>query len=48
MDGKAVIEGLLSTLSFLLILDFLEDYEVELGTLNDGKVGRLFKLIDGA
>jgi hypothetical protein len=44
MDWNAVDERLIRRGELLLSLDFLEGYELELGLLNDCKVGRPFKL----
>ena len=40
-----MIRGLLGVVNSLLSLDFLDDYELSL--LNDGKVGRPFKITHG-
>jgi len=40
VDGRLIRRG-----ELLLILDFVEDYELSL--LNGGKVGRPFKIADG-
>jgi hypothetical protein len=45
MDWCAVDERLIRRGELLLSLDFLEDYELSL--LNDGKVGRPFKITYG-
>ena len=46
MDWKHVDERLIKRGELLLSLDFLDDYEFELSVMNDGKVGRPFKLTD--
>jgi hypothetical protein len=46
MDWSAVDERLIRRGELLLSLDFLEDYDFELSLLNDGKVGRPFKLTE--
>jgi len=45
MGWRRVDERLIRRGELLLILDFVEDYELSL--LNDGKVGRPFKITDG-
>jgi len=45
MDWRLIDERLIRLGELLLSLDFLEDYELSL--LNDGKVGRPFKITDG-
>jgi len=47
MDWNAVDERLIGRGELLLSLDFLEGYDYELSVMNDGKVGRPFKLADG-
>jgi hypothetical protein len=47
MDWNAVDEGLIGRGELLLSLDFLEGYDFEFSVMNDGKVGRPFKLTDG-
>jgi hypothetical protein len=47
MDWCAVDEGLIRRGELLLSLDFLEYYDFELSLLNDGKVGRPFKITNG-
>jgi hypothetical protein len=47
MDWCAVDERLIRRGELLLSLDFLEDYDYELSFLNDGKVGRPFKITYG-
>jgi len=47
MDWRLVDKGLIGRGELLLSLDFLEDYDFELSLLNDGKVGRPFKITDG-
>jgi hypothetical protein len=47
MDWSAVDEGLIRRGELLLSLDFLDDYDYELSLLNDGKVGRPFKITYG-
>jgi len=47
MDWSAVDEGLIRRGELLLSLDFLEGYDFELSVMNDGKVGRPFKITDG-
>jgi hypothetical protein len=47
MDWSAVDEGLIRRGELLLSLDFLDDYDFELSLLNDGKVGRPFKITYG-
>ncbi|MGC8910459.1 MAG: transposase, partial [Nitrososphaeria archaeon] len=47
MDWKAVDERLIRRGELFLSLDFLDAYDFELRALNDGKVGRPFKLVDG-
>jgi hypothetical protein len=44
---SAVDEGLFRRGELLLSLDFLDDYDYELSLLNDGKVGRPFKIANG-
>jgi hypothetical protein len=44
MDWRAVDERLIRRGKLLLSLNFLEDWELELGSINDGKIGRPFKL----
>jgi hypothetical protein len=39
-------EGLIRRGELILALDFLEGYDFELRTANDGKVGRPFKLAE--
>jgi len=46
MDWRLVDERLIRSGELLLSLDFLEGYDFELGLLNDGKVGRPFKITD--
>jgi len=46
MDWRLVDERLIRRGELLLILDFLEGYDYELSLLNDGEVGRLFKITD--
>ncbi|MCR6624651.1 MAG: transposase [archaeon YNP-LCB-024-027] len=46
MDWKRVDERLIRRGELLLSLDFLEGYDYELSLLNDGKVGRSFKITD--
>jgi hypothetical protein len=45
--GVLLMRGLLGVVSSLLSLDFLDDYGYELSLLNDGKVGRPFKITYG-
>ena len=45
MDWRLVDERLIRCGELLLSPDFLKDYELELSFLNDGKVGRPFKII---
>jgi len=45
MDWGLVDEGLIGRGELLLSLDFLEDFDLSL--LNDGKVGRPFKITGG-
>ena len=45
MDWGLVDERLIRRGELLLSLDFLDDYGFELSLLNDGKVGRPFKII---
>jgi len=47
MDWRLVDEGLIRRGELLLSLDFLEGYDYELSVMNDGKVGRPFKITDG-
>jgi hypothetical protein len=47
MDWRLVDEVLIRRGELLLSLDFLEGYDYELSLLNDGKVGRPFKITDG-
>jgi len=47
MDWGAVDERLIRRGELLLSLDFLDDYGYELSLLNDGKVGRPFKITYG-
>jgi len=47
MDWRLVDERLIRRGELLLSLDFLDDYDLELSIMNDGKVGRPFKLTDG-
>jgi len=47
MDWKHVDERLIRRGELLLSLDFLEGYGFELSLLNDGRVGRPFKITDG-
>jgi len=47
MEWKAVDERLIRRGELLLSLDFLEGYGKELKSMNDGKVGRPFKLTKG-
>jgi transposase len=47
MDWRLVDERLIRRGELLLSLDFLEDYDFELSLLNDGKVGRPFKITYG-
>jgi len=47
MDWNAVDERLIKRGELLLSLDFLEDYDFELSLLNDGRVGRPFKITYG-
>jgi hypothetical protein len=44
MDWGAVDERLIRRGELLLSLDFLDDYDYELSVMNDGKVGRPFKI----
>jgi hypothetical protein len=44
MDWKRVDEGLTRRGEPLLSLDFLKGYDLELSVMNEGKVGRPFKL----
>jgi hypothetical protein len=44
MDWNAVDERLIRRGELLLSLDFLEGYDFEFSVMNDGKVGRPFKL----
>jgi len=46
MDWRIVDEGLIRRGELLLSLDFLEGYGLELNILNNGKVGRPFKLAE--
>ncbi len=46
MDWKCVDERLIRRGELILSLDFLKGYDLELSVLNDGKVGRPFKLTD--
>jgi len=46
MDWGLVDERLIRRGELLLSLDFLESYDYELSLLNDGKVGRPFKITD--
>jgi hypothetical protein len=46
MDWRSIDEGLIRRGELLLSLDFLEGYGLELSLLNDGKVGRSFKLTE--
>jgi len=46
MDWKVVDERLIRRGMLLLSLDFLEGYDDELRTMNDGKVGRSYTLPD--
>jgi hypothetical protein len=47
MDWRLVDERLIRRGELLLSLDFLEGYDYELSVMNDGKVGRPFKITDG-
>ena len=47
MDWRLVDERLIRRGELLLSLDFLEGYDYELSLLNDGRVGRPFKITDG-
>jgi len=47
MDWGLVDEGLIRRGELLLSLDFLEGYGFELSLLNDGEIGRPFKITDG-
>ena len=47
MDWRLVDERLIRRGELLLSLDFLESYDFELNVMNEGKVGRPFKLTDG-
>jgi hypothetical protein len=47
MDWRRVDERLIKRGELLLSLDFLEDYDFELSLLNDGRVGRPFKITYG-
>jgi hypothetical protein len=47
MDWCAVDERLIRRGELLLSLDFLNNYDYELSLLNDGKVGRPFKITYG-
>jgi hypothetical protein len=44
MDWRRVDERLIRRGELLLSLDFLDDYDYELSVMNDGKVGRPFKM----
>jgi hypothetical protein len=44
MDWKDVDESLIRREELLLVLDFLEGYDEELGEMNTGKGGRPFTL----
>jgi len=44
MDWSLVDERLIRRGELLLSLDFLKDYDFELSLLNEGKVGRPFKI----
>jgi hypothetical protein len=46
MDWRSVDEGLIRRDELLLSLDFLEGYGLELNILNNGRVGRPFKLTE--
>jgi len=46
MDWGLVDERLIRRGELLLSLDFLEGYDYELSLLNDGKIGRPFKITD--
>jgi len=46
MDWRLVDERLIRSGELLLSLDFLKDYDFELSLLNDGEVGRPFKITD--
>jgi transposase len=46
MDWKRVDERLIKRGELLLSLDFLKGYDLELSVMNDGKVGRPFKLTE--
>jgi len=46
MDWRRVDERLIRRGELLLSPDFLEGYDYELSLLNDGKVGRPFKITD--
>ena len=46
MDWKCVDERFIRRGELILSLDFLKGYDLELSVLNDGKVGRPFKLTD--
>ncbi|MGC8961473.1 MAG: transposase [Candidatus Bathyarchaeia archaeon] len=46
MDWRSVDERLIKCGELILSLDFVNAYDFELKALNDGKVGRPFKLID--
>jgi len=47
MDWRLVGERLIRRGELLLSLDFLKGYDFELSVMNDGKVGRPFKIMDG-
>jgi hypothetical protein len=47
MDWCAVDERLIRRGELLLSLDFLNNYDYELSVMNDGKVGRPFKITYG-
>jgi hypothetical protein len=42
--GGVLMRGLLGVVSFLLSLDFLESYDLDLSLLNLGKVGRPYRV----
>jgi len=46
MDWKCVDERLIRRSELILSLDFLRNYDLELGVMNDDKVGCPFKLAD--
>jgi len=47
MDWRRVDERLIRCGELLLSPSLLDDYELELSLLNDGEVGRPFKITDG-